>query len=516
MTEIKYANFDYAKFNFNNLINRDHLDMKVHNNKRAFVDAYNKQSKSDPSSFLRIWQDPATFAYQFLRIDGAAMSLYPYQDIILNDPHRFIYFRASNQIGKSISLDADAVFEFTHDHGFGFNCAIVSKTLPQATFQMRRVKELLNSANFSWKEVKGSTDNMTIISLDFKDADSRIKYSNLIICAPCTEGLLGYNLHKLYLDEFEFWEVDQKYFFEQIAEPRTYATKGRVMIFTNPNGSDNYGEELENVTLPDGTKKFHTYNFNYLDKPGNTQLDLDIAAAGKDRASVESTLLAIRSISDRNYFSHDEIAKSFDAELDELKMVGKQPFFFLDVGAKKDASVLVGGFIEPDEQHEKLNRLYIPIIHVYPTGYPLSRVVGSNIDPDDGWACEKSVTDYLTEWSADGANPTFGVDATGNTGIIPLFEAANIYPVDVQFSGPVKSGMYQRFKYFMEKGLLHRIKSTEFDYQCAHLQMKKSIRGYLMVHHESENDHDDVPDSVAGLIHLADNPDFVEPTLTML
>jgi len=358
-----------------------------------------------------------------------------------------------------------------------------------------------------WKELKGKSDSLSVITVDVNDDKGKLKYTNMLVCAPCTEGLLGYDLHELNLDEFEYWEdVDLNYFYNQIAEPRTYATKGHITIFSNPNGQESYGAELERLTLPNGKKKFHTYVFSFLDRPGNTEEDLELAKVGKTRQQIESTLLAIRSISSRNFFTPDEISRSYDKDLTELKMVGKQPFFFLDVGAKHDQSVLVGGFIEYPDGDDALPHIYIPIIHCYPVGYPLSRVVGS-VSPEqesDGWHYEKPITSHLHEWSNDGTVPMFGVDVTGNSGISPLLESVGIIAEDITFSGPQKSGMYQRFKYYMEKGLLHRIKSDEFEYQCSHLEMRKSIRGYLTIHHENENDLDDVPDAVAGLIFLCD------------
>ena len=422
---------------------------------------------------------------------------------------------------NSISLDVQSVFDFTHDNDLGFNTAIVSKSLPQATHQMRRIKSLLNSTMFSWKDNKGEADNMSVISLDILGDKGNVIYTNYLIVAPSSEGLLGYDLHDLNLDEFEFWDNDTRYFFEQIAEPRTYHTKGNVTIFSNPNGADSYGAELTKVMLPNGKHKFHVYNFNFLDKPGNVQEDLDMAAAGKERQVVESTLLAVRSISDRNYFTTDEIHKSYDPKLNESSILGKQPFCFLDVGAKHDQSVFVAGYIEPDDTKtypdgRPFIHLYVPIIHAYPVGYPLSRVVGAPADDDDGWHYEKSVKEHLEELSVNGIQPVFGVDVTGNSGITPLFNGIGIVPVDVVFSGPVKSGMYQRFKYYMEKGLLHRAKSKAFEYEMAHMEMKKSARGYLMVHHASEKDLDDIPDSFAGLIHLSDNPDYVPVNFEMI
>jgi len=438
-----------------------------------------------------------------------------------NEDHTYLAGRDLIVTHNSITLDVVSVFDFTHEHKTGHNSAIVSKSLPQATHQMRRIKSLLDTASFEWKSSKGDTENMSVISLDIKDENGRKKWTNYLIVAPSSEGLLGYDLHQLNLDEFEFWDDDTKYFYEQIAEPRTYHTKGDICIFTNPNGQESFGAELNRIKLPDGTKKFHTYNFNFMDKPGNTQRDLDFASAGKTRSVVESTLLAIRSISSKNYFTPQEIEKSRDNSLTELDMVSKQPIFFLDVGAKHDQSVLVGGFVEYDNMQKDVHgnpvrHFYLPIIHTYPVGYPLARVVGSNVDVNDGWGYEKSVREYLEEWSQDGTQPMFGVDVTGNSGITPLFNTAGIYPQDIVFSGPKKSGMYQRFKYMMEKGLLHRIPSQAFDYQASHLEMQKTARGYLAIHHASEDDLDDIMDAVAGFIHLSDNPDCVEASLTVI
>jgi hypothetical protein len=337
-----------------------------------------------------------------------------------------------------------------------------------------------------------------------------------LIIAPCTEGLLGYSLDRLYLDEFEFWDIDIKYFYNQIAEPRTYKTKGKIMIFSNPNGSESYGAELERLSYPDGTKKFHTYVFNFLDCPGNTEADLEKAKLGKSRMEIESTLLAIRSISSKNFFTADEIERSYDPTLNELKMVGQQPIFFLDIGAKHDASVLVGGYVDIDPEDIRFSKINIVIIHNYPVGYPLTRVAGVNVDPSDGWHYEKSVKEHLQEWSQNGIQPLFGYDVTGNEGMKALFEAIGVFGYDVVFSGPSKSGMYQRFKYFMEKGLVHRIRHEQWEYEMAHLIMKRSPRGYIYIHHETEDDLDDNCDATAGFIYIADPKTDIQPSLTII
>jgi len=498
---------------YNKIINRNQIDFAKYNAKFEKADKWLRSEKRDPEEYGKMLSDPTIFAYFHFRVDGASAKLYPYQDMIINDPYRYKYFRAANQIGKSLCLDFQAARNLLWDHGKNHNEAIVSKSLPQSVFQMRRVRSLLNTMpELEWDEAKGTADSSTLISVDIKDHNKplgrKIKYSNLLITAPCTEGLLGYDLHDLNLDEFEFWETDTKYFFNQIAQPRTYTTKGNITVFSNPNGQDSYGAELEQQLMRNLNKKWHVYVFNYLDKPGNTQEEFDELKNELPRVTFESTVGALRTISDRNYFSYEELKGSEDKSLNIKSMLGKQPYYFMDVGAKNDQSVLIGGYAEPDPDDERFLHIYAPTIKCYPIGYPLARVVGSEAIEDDGWHYEKSVREHLLEIKQmTGMDPIFGVDVTGNTGIVPLFEACNVFPHDVKMDGPTKSGMYQRFKYFMEKGLFHRIPCKEFDYQGAHMIMKKSARHYLMIHHEREEDLDDVMDACAGLIFLIDPVD---------
>lgn len=548
MLKDKYSDI-YEELDFNDIITRDTIpDWYYDYYESKFLDCDNfltmdisDDNREEYESMLgKLLIDFTTFSYLNFKIDGSMVQLRDYQDLIINDPHRFKYFRASNQIGKSITLDIKAARNLLVDHGKAHNEAIVSKSLPQSNFQMRRIKGILNSMpNINWHEVKGTADSMSVISVDIydetdtsyvkEDRPQRIKYSNLLVCAPCTEGLLGYDLHELNLDEFEFWGVDLKYFFDQIAQPRTYNTKGNITIFSNPNGKDNYGAELESQLMRDGkTRKWHVYCFNYLDNPNNTVEEYEELKHELDRREFESTVAAIRSESDRNFLSSDEVEDSYDPNLDINKMIGKQPFFFLDIGSKHDQSCLIGGYVEIEEstvQKKPLVHVYIPIIHLYPSGYPLSLVVGSedSSSSNERWHYEKPVKRYLEEWSFDGIVPTFGYDITGNAGMKPLFESVGIHDaVDITFSAPVKSGMYQRFKYMMEKRLVHRIKHKQWERQAKDLVVKRSARGHLLINSEGAGNNalkripDDTMDATAGFIRLVDNPDIVTPGLTYL
>lgn len=520
------------KINYNQPITRSNLDMVHYNNKFAVADKFLATNELDPVMYKKMLNDPTTFAYLNFKLNNKPVKVYPYQDMILNDDYRFIYFESANQTGKSVTFNIKSSRNILLDHGHEHNEAIISASLDLAKFQMRRIKSMLDSMEtICWDEIESNVENVQAIGVNIKDESkslgNKTKYSNLLVCAPCTVGSLGYDFHDMNLDEFEFWkDIDLQWFYGQVAKPRMYHTKGNMLIMTNPNGSENYGAELTQQYRPDNiTKKWHVYNFNYLDCPVNNEETLAEEKVGLTRQQIESTLMAIRSLSDKYYFSADEVDSSYSDKLNREKewfLKGKQSYWFLDVGAKHDQSALCGATtsldpIRKDIVGNPLIHVDVPVFHVYPVGYPISRVVGSFDDTHatDGWHNEKSVKEYLTEYQlVKNVNPMFGCDVTGNSGISPLFKSVGIIPVDTTFSGPKKWAMYQRLKYFYEQKLLHVSKCKEYDYQMKRIVVTKlKTNTYNKVSHETDKDHDDVPDAVVGVIQLADNPIYVTPSV---
>ena len=95
---------DYSK-----PITRDDIDIDRYTAKIERVDKWlsreDKESKDALLEYGKFMWDTTTFAYLHFKIDGMKAQLYPYQDLMANDKHRFKYFRAANQIGKSLFLD---------------------------------------------------------------------------------------------------------------------------------------------------------------------------------------------------------------------------------------------------------------------------------------------------------------------------------------------------------------------------------------------------------------------------
>jgi len=480
-------------------------------------------------------KDKAIFAYANFKFDNKPFKLRFFQDVLLSDDYDKILFAASNQIGKSIALDADAAIQFLKDHEKNWVGILVSKSLDQSQYQMDRIKSLLKSANIDYREEStvdkntGKKDNTVKISYTFYKDDGRTpKYTNLLICSPPTGSALGYPCDDMWLDEFDFWEnVDQHRFIFQIAIPRTFETKGRIKIFTNPDGKGKMLYHLWNLKDAQGNYVWHRYNFNYWDKPLANQEEFDKNSTGMTKQQIESTLLAVFSTSARTFFTPDEVMKQIDNNLNDASGYSRETAWFLDVGGVHDQHSLGGAFIEENPDNEDMPVIKTFWLHKYPVGYPISRCIGIETKEweTDGWGDYEednpSIKDILKQYAIviDGKSyqPLFGFDVTGNSGLVPLFSKADIDAEDVTFSGPRKWHMFTRYKAWTQQGWFKRaidrddntVGGRDASSQAMKLIEKKAKgRNYGTIHHENEDDLDDTQDTFAGLIYLIDNPDF--------
>ena len=94
----------------------------------------------------------------------------------------------------------------------------------------------------------------------------RVKY--LAAVSPAQVAVLLDTGYEIFLpleliDELAFYD-DGEYVYEQILQPRTYTTKGQIIVFTNPNGQQGICWKMWNDPM------FHRYKFNFLDCPTMT------------------------------------------------------------------------------------------------------------------------------------------------------------------------------------------------------------------------------------------------------
>ena len=192
-------------------------------------------------------QDPTIYAYAFFKdpkYPRKRFKMYYYQDAIINDPHKRVIFAAANQIGKSIALCIKALtFAF---HNPGKTVLMTSKTLPQSKDLLRQIKQFLQNSRLDYKYDIGDSETKTEIYFKhFKEEEvydeelgktfiqTKELTQSRIICVPATEAALGYAVDLLLPDELPFYE-NGEYFFKQILQPRTYTTKGQIIVFGNP------------------------------------------------------------------------------------------------------------------------------------------------------------------------------------------------------------------------------------------------------------------------------------------
>jgi len=496
---------------------------------RNNLGAYNDKLKLW-SNAVKLYEDKTIYAYANLKWNGKPIRLYPFQDAIINDLHKRIDVESSNQIGKSFLLCVDAVIEFLQDHGKGYTIGLISKSMAQNSSNMRMVKQMLKTANIEF--AAGDSDSMTVTTRDIykhpEDSEKYLAYSNTLVCAVASTSSLGFPFNLELLDEFEFWENPEglAYMYDQVFKPRMFDTKGKCVIFSNPNGKNFVSEDLQKrKDLITGLPEFHVYNFNFLDKPGNTQKEWDQEKSNTHPVIFASTVAALRTDVEGAFFTNKEILDSYSKKLDEMGVhagIGKQCYFFLDVGVVHDQNVLTGLYKELNDKGDTVLNLFYE--HYYPVTYPLWRVVGlepgkdNTFNGEDGWegyALDNlSVKQVMTKYSFKEVMPVFGVDATGHAAIVPLINSVGLTCQDIIFTGVKKWKMYERFKTFMAKRLLKRgrtanwlhSKNQNWDFQARKLLIKKPQNGsYYLIHHALESDLDDVMDSTAGCVLLADD-----------
>jgi len=533
------GNFSYQFIDSGKMVDELIIDNKI--KLWDYVMEHNLLTSSDikvRSKAIQLLRDKTILAYSQLKFDNKPVKMLYLQDAILSDQHDRILFCGCNQhIGKSFTLNIDAATEFLSDHNKNWIGILVSGSLPQSQFQMDRIKMLLKSSNVTYREEEtvdtktGKKDNTTQLSYTFYSKDGKTPlYRNLLICCPHTSSALGYPVDNMWLDEFDFWEnCDQEHFMYQIAIPRTFRTKGKIKVYTNPDGKEKMMYKLWCSKKDDGTPTWHRYQFNYWDKPEASQEEFNKLIIGMSKQRIESTLLAIFTRTEGSFFSSEEIKDMYDPELvqkGDSAGYGRETAWFLDVGSVHDQSVLVGGYVGENPLVPQIPLIKAFYIHKYPVGYPLARVVGveSAIDLNDGWEEEskdnESVKEVLGNYSElvgdKKLQPLFGFDATGNAGMLPLFQAVSIEANDITFTGKLKWHMYQRYQYYVQQRFLKRarerdsntIRGCDFDYQASKLVVKKDTKTvYKQIHHEQEDDLDDTQDAMAGFIHLVDPVD---------
>lgn len=441
---------------------------------------------------LKLLKDPTIYAYAFFKDkDGNSLKLYPYQDLVVNDTNKRVIFAAANQIGKSWAICVKALhYALTNP---GKTVVITSKTLDQAKDRLRDIKNFLGSSLIDYKSQVGDSENKTEIYFRHYDGERELQQSRIIV-VPATESLLSYAVDLGLGDEIAFYDNGRDFYF-QILQPRTYTTKGQIILISNPNGQQGIFWDLWN------DDDFSRYNFNFLDCPKNTLEEYERYKRKLPRDQFESTIEAVFTSPKGGFISLQERRAMQEERPNSLPSIILSPLYvFFDWGKARDRTVRIIG--TPQGEGEN-SWVYVHEMREYPerTGY-------NNIIDD--------LENTMNEYGKD----NFVMVGWDNTGVgkgiedfIKRIERLGIMCVPVEFTLQNKSRIYTLFKLLIERNLRpmdYGIKIpfiTECDNQLSSLRFIRTERNYLKVHHDREEDRDDFPDALAGLCSLIIQPE---------
>ena len=460
-------------------------------------------TEEEKKEAYKLLTDYTIYAYAFLTSPADSnkpFKLYPYQDVIINDPHKRIVFAAANQIGKSITLCVKALIYALQNPGT--TTLMVSRTLPQAQDLLRQIREFLRNSRLQYE--LGDTENKTEIYFkhydevieEDEDGEEVIRRKELaqsrIICVPATEAALGYAVDLALIDELAFFD-DGEYFYKQILQPRTYTTKGQIIVFSNPNGQQGIFWDLWN------DKFFHHYKFNFLDCPTNSEEEFDQISSGLTREQIDSTLLAEFTTPEGGFFTLKE-RKDMQVERENIlpQVLTKQIYIFFDWAKSRDRTVRTIGIPVHVNDKDWADEVYIYEMKEYTQGTPYDTI----IDEDLKELVMSIGIDKIAMVGWDNSGVGSGLED-----FIKRVEQLGIQAMPVSFDGNNKSRIYTLFKLLAEQRRITMPYVKECDKQLSMLRFKRSQRGYLQVHHENEKDRDDFPDSIAGLCSLMISPE---------
>jgi hypothetical protein len=460
-------------------------------------------------------QDYTVYAYAFLKNPRDAkrpLRLYPYQDIIINDQHNRIVFAAANQIGKSICLCVKALIFAMNNPGT--TVLMTSKTETQSKDLIRQIKSFLRNSSLDSESDIGETETKTELYIkhfeyqSVYDADLDKTFEkkvylkeSRIICTPATEAALGYAVDLALEDELGFYE-NGEYFHNQILQPRTYTTKGQIIIFSNPNGQQGILWALWNDPF------YHKYKFNFLDCPTNTQEEFDRLCSNLTREQIDSTLLAIFTSPEGGFFTLEERKEMQEARSSILPFVITQPLYiFFDWAKTGDRTVRTIGVPIKKNTTDWADEVYIYEMKEYPHGTPYSDIIDEDLKELVNNIKPKNIA--MVGWDNTGVGK-------GLEDFVNRIEQLGVQCMPVEFSLQNKSRIYTLFKLLAENRRIKIPMVDECNKQLSMLRFKKTARGLLQVHHENERDRDDFPDAIAGLCSLIIQPENVPVTCEII
>ena len=390
----------------------------------------------------------------------------------------------------------------------GKNIVIVTNNLDLTKFMLSELKGNLNTGKFanSWREDVDDVNNTTMLTIKLTIAGK--EYTNRLICRPAGEGSLGYPIHYLFLDELDFYE-DGKKLFWKVFFPRLNKTKGQCLVFSNPNPDIATSQSvLHELWIGDLFKR--KFTFNFLDASWNTEEELEVARRNSPGHIFASTHLGQWSEDGGAFLSGSEISYMMNKDWHNhtLPMADRPVHIGLDLGKMRDNTVFSIGISKPPkDERDKYNDLDIIYQEEVPLKTTYERIV-------ERYAEIKQFYDDNCEGVAE-----MGYDATGQKTFMDILNMKGVPGTAVDFSTKKsnKTLLYNDFKMMAENKKLKCAWSSKCEKQLVNLQFKYTKTKQLQfVENKTDNIHDDFPDSMAILIHIAVKPSRIIPSAAVI
>ncbi len=471
----------------------------------------------EQTEVYKLLKDYTIYAYAFLkdpRNSDNPLKLYAYQDIIINDQHKRIVFAAANQIGKSICLCVKALIFALNNPGT--TTLMTSRTETQSKDLIRQIKSFLRNSSLSSETDIGETETKTelyirhfeyktVYDVDLDKTFTKKVYlkESRIICTPATEAALGYAVDLALEDELFFYD-NGEYFHNQILQPRTYTTKGQIIIFSNPNGQQGIGWIVWNDPF------YHRYRFNFLDCPTNTQEEFDLLSKSLTREQIDSTMLAIFTSPEGGFLTLAERKDMQEDRSSILPSIITQPIYiFFDWAKSRDRTVRIIGIPNNSERKDGdwASHVYIYEMKEYPSGTKYSDIIDGDLKELVQSIGPQNVA--MVGWDNTGVGK-------GLEDFMNRVEQMGVQCMPVEFSLQNKSRIYTLFKLLAENRRIKMPTVDECNKQLSMLRFRTTARGLLQVHHENERDRDDFPDAIAGVCSLIIQPEVSPVTCEII
>lgn len=448
----------------------------------------------------RLFRDPTVWAYATLQDkEGGSLRLYPFQDRLINDGHRFIHVTAANQVGKT--WGAGIIKGLHHAiHVDNASVMLISSKESQAVSILDEMKWMMRRSHIPFDEMMGEVKNRT--ELHIEQGGGKV---GVIRTFPPTTSILGYPSTLTIMDETGFWAKESDLspieYYQQCVEPRSNATKnwkhsfltmGQIIGITNPNGQQGLAWELEN------DPRFHKYHYCWLANPHNTLREYREAKGRLPAHRFASVFEATYYNVQGGFITSEQFDTFAGYEVPLMPDISKSLFLGGDFASEEakykgtDWNVLYGVQVFSDGEGVA-PKIKVVYRKVWPPGTKKS-IIYTEIE-----RLRNTYSIGMFGYDKIGVGDKIKTDLV-ERGILSSYK---IEPLT--YSLPNKSEVYLNFQSLFESGLIRgRSDLKKLREQILGLQVTQADNSiHLKIHHKTEGLKDDEPDALANACYVA-------------